>query len=80
MKGEKKKMSNICPHIPIHFVYQNGALTACGLSVSMQMAMTGNVNKTSCRRCVVTKVWKRAIANMPKHKVDGVRFKQPELW
>lgn len=73
-------MSNSCPHIPIHFVYRNSSETACGLSVSMQMAITGNVRKTSCRRCVVTKVFRRAFANLPKHKVDGIRFKQPELW
>lgn len=72
-------MSNVCPHIPIHFVYRE-AETACGLSVSMQLAITGNVNKTSCRRCSVTRVFKRAVANLPKMKSCGRNYKQPELW
>jgi hypothetical protein len=65
-------------HIPIHFVVKRK--TACGLSVTRQIAMTYNPRLVTCLRCRKTHHYIHAFGCILRQKKDEKIFVQMPLF
>lgn len=77
-QAEKAKLSRL--QVPIHFIVVSGRKTACGVEISPLMAVTGNYRRVTCRRCIDTDLYDRAVAVNTRNNAASDGWKQQNLF